>query len=354
MKILITGICGFVGSSLATWFRNHVEGMEIIGLDNLIRPGSELNRNGLKALGISVRHGDVRNASDFESLPHVDWVIDAAANPSVLAGIDGTTSSRQLVEHNFLGTVNILEYCKRVRAGFFLLSTSRVYSVRTLASLPLRVEKGAFRLDEGKPWPAGISKKGIAVTCSCAAPISLYGSTKLASEVMALEYGETFGLPIWVNRCGVMAGAGQFGTAEQGIFSFWIHAYARKRPLKYIGFEGQGCQVRDAFHPDDLACLIHKQMHETGAACSRIINVGGGSENARSLAQLSAWCRDRFGEHEIGCDLIPRPYDLPWVVMDNEGAAKQFGWCPSRNMESIFLEIADHADKNKDWFERTQ
>ena len=73
----------------------------LLGIDNFCRPGSEQNRALLRSLEVSVVHGDVRAASDFESLQDVDWVVDAAANPSVLAGVDGRTSSRQLVEHNF-------------------------------------------------------------------------------------------------------------------------------------------------------------------------------------------------------------------------------------------------------------
>lgn len=98
MKVFITGICGFVGSSLARWLRERDASIQILGLDNFLRTGSESNRTKLRALGVQVRHGDVRNASDFETLPSVDWVIDAAAAPSVLAGVDGTTSTRQLLD----------------------------------------------------------------------------------------------------------------------------------------------------------------------------------------------------------------------------------------------------------------
>ena len=132
MKILITGICGFVGSTLAkAWLS--VPGVIVCGLDNLSRSGSENNRNELIKEGIKIYHGDIRVSSDFEEIPAVDWVIDAAANPSVMAGIDGRTSSRQLIEHNLIGTINILEYCKRHRAGFILISTSRVYSIKPLS-----------------------------------------------------------------------------------------------------------------------------------------------------------------------------------------------------------------------------
>src|SRR5688500_8311171 len=121
MKLLISGVCGFVGSTLARTLAESGKRYEIIGFDNFIRPGSETNRDSLNALGVKLFHGDLRSASDLQSLPQVDWGIDAAANPSVLAGVDGKPSSRQLIEHNLLGTVNMLEYCKRHPAGFILL-----------------------------------------------------------------------------------------------------------------------------------------------------------------------------------------------------------------------------------------
>ena len=352
MKVFITGICGFVGSSLATWLRQRDSTIEVSGIDNFLRAGSEINRLRLKSLGVTVRHGDVRNASDFETLGAVDWVIDAAANPSVLAGIDGETSTRQLVEHNLQGTLNILEYCKRVRAGFILLSTSRVYSIRALASLPMLVEKEAVVLDDSRPLPRGVSKKGVTAEFSTEAPVSLYGSTKLASEILALEYGETFSLPMWIDRCGVLAGAGQFGTADQGIFSYWIHSYAAKHPLKYIGFDGRGRQVRDAFHPDDLATLTYQQMTTSAKAQHRILNVGGGPENSMSLAQLTQWCADRFGPQTVTSDLTPRPFDIPWFITDSTAATGQFGWRPTKNLATILDEIAEHARQNSDWLER--
>src|SRR3954468_10172205 len=144
MRILISGICGFVGSTLAKTLRATNAAHEIFGFDNFIRPGSEGNRAELKALGVKLFHVDLRAASDLEALPAADWVIDAAANPSVLAGVDGKTSSRQLVEHNLGGTVNLLEYCRRHRAGFTLLSTSRVYGIAPLAALPVKAVGGAF------------------------------------------------------------------------------------------------------------------------------------------------------------------------------------------------------------------
>ena len=80
MKILITGICGFVGYRLARALAERIEGLEICGIDNLSRPGAEPNRARLRADGVKLFHGDLRLASDLEALPAVDWVIEAAAN----------------------------------------------------------------------------------------------------------------------------------------------------------------------------------------------------------------------------------------------------------------------------------
>lgn len=351
MKILITGICGFVGSTLTRALLESTPGLHITGVDNFIRPGSELNRRELAKLGVKIIHADVRSATDFETLPAADFVIDAAANPSVLAGVDGKTSSRQLLEHNLWGTVNILEYCKAHRAGLILLSTSRVYSVPPLASLPVEVHQKAFRPKPGAQWPIGLSAAGVSEAFSTAPPISLYGSSKLASEAVALEYAETFNFPVWINRCGVLAGAGQFGKADQGIFSFWLNSHLRRRPLKYIGFDGGGHQVRDCLHPRDLVPALLAQMQSDGKGKPRIANFSGGAANAMSLAQLTDWCDARFGKHAVATDANPRPFDIPWMVLDATLAEKTWDWSPKILLPQVLEEIARHAEQNPNWLE---
>jgi CDP-paratose 2-epimerase len=266
--------------------------------------------------------------------------------------VDGKASPRQLYEHNLDGTLNILEYCRKTKAGLFLLSSSRVYSVRDLAGLPMQVQNGAFQLDAGKTDVAGVTELGITEQFPVRQPISLYGATKLSSEIMAIEYGASFQFPVWVNRCGVLAGGGQFGTAEQGIFSYWLHAHAAKLPLRYIGFEGSGYQVRDAFHPDDLAELICIQMRAESSP-DAVFNVAGGLSNSMSLAQLTAWCNERFGVHAPQPDTRPRPFDIPWMVMDYTRALHTFCWKPKRSILSILDEIADHVRDHPSWLTRT-
>jgi CDP-paratose 2-epimerase len=350
-NLLVTGACGFVGSTLIRAFRERGLAADIVGVDNLIRPGSERNRRLLRPFGVRFVHADVRSASDFESLPAADVVIDAAALPNVLAGVDGLTSSRQLLEHNLLATVNLLEYCRRHSARFILLSTSRVYSIPALASIPLVLKGPAFAPDPAAPLEAGRTAAGISETFPAGAPASLYGSSKLASEQLALEYSATFGFPVFINRCGVLAGAGQFGRPDQGIFSYWIHAWCARAPLCYIGFGGAGHQVRDALHPADLAPLLLRQMESAGAAPPRVLNLGGGLESALSLRQLTDWCRDRFGPHTVSSVPENRPFDVPWLVLDAGLAGKTWGWKPERHVPGILDEIARHAEAHPDWLE---
>jgi CDP-paratose 2-epimerase len=353
MKILVTGVCGFAGSVIAQSLLERMEGLTIAGIDNLLRPGSETNRVNLRRLGVNLLHGDIRVTSDFEALPEADCVIDAAANPSVLAGLRKGCTSRQLFEHNLAGFVNILEYCKTHKATLILLSSSRVYSVVTLNALPLKVCANAFHLDDSKPLPDGVSPRGVSTAFSTTPPVSLYGSMKLAAEAVALEYGSAFGFPVWINRCGVLAGAGQFGTPEQGIFSFWINAHLRRRPLRYIGFDGTGSQVRDALHPRDLASLIQLQVRSGRPDGQRTYTAGGGIKASISLANLNAWCDDRFGRHVPESDVRPRPYDVPWLVLDAGDSERDFGWGPESRLEAILDEIAHHAQEHPDWLERS-
>ena len=351
MKILLTGACGFVGSALAESLLERVEGVRLVGIDNLMRPGAETNRARLENLGVEFFHGDLRCASDLAALPPCDWVIDAAANPSVLAGHDGMGSSRRLFEHNLAALGNVLEYCREYKAGLLLLSSSRVYSIPALVAIPLCTQGRAFTINRAAPLPDGLTVNGIGVEFSTAAPISLYGATKLASEIMALEYGVAFDFPVWIDRCGVLAGAGQFGTPAQGIFAYWVNAHLRRRPMRYCGFDGTGFQVRDAFHPRDLSALLIAQMRTGRTGGDRIYTAGGGPENAMSLAQLTDWCDARFGRHEPGIDATPRLYDIPWVVMDNTKAAADFGWRIELPLPAILEGIADHAHAHTNWLE---
>jgi CDP-paratose 2-epimerase len=109
VRIFISGISGFAGSCIAHGLLDHDTTIDLLGMDNFNRSGSYVNVEPLRGRGVKLLHGDVRCSSDLEFITDLDWIIDAAANPSVLAGMDGVTSSRQVVENNLYGTINLLE-----------------------------------------------------------------------------------------------------------------------------------------------------------------------------------------------------------------------------------------------------
>src|SRR5690606_23913661 len=127
--------------------------------------------------------------------------------------------------------------------------------------------------------------------------------------------------------CGVLAGAGQFGRADQGIFAYWINAWLQRRPLKYIGFGGEGHQVRDCLHPRDLWPVLTKQFAGPKLdPADRVANFSGGSESAMSLRQLSDWCAANLGAHHVGSDSTQRAFDIPWIVLDRAKAERIWQW----------------------------
>jgi len=351
MKILITGIAGFVGFNIARYYKQHDENISIIGIDNLSRRGSEYNLLLLKELGCTYIHGDVRNREDIEDLPKVDWIIDCAANPSVLAGAEG--GSLGLINNNLTGTIYLLEKCKRDNAGFIMLSTSRVYSIDELNKIPFEEKEDSFIIGRDKAFPNGFSGLGVAENFSTAAPISLYGSTKLASEILALEYHYTFGFPVWINRCGVIAGPGQFGKIDQGIFSYWIYQYLLNGPLSFIGFGGSGKQARDLVHPADVFSIIQKQVQQPNKIATKILNIGGGIQNTYSLAQLDNFCKQHISkEKPISKITENRRFDIPLYLSDCSLAEKEWGWKPTVKAEDILHQILDYAKNNLELIKR--
>lgn len=346
MRLLVTGACGFVGRHVATDLKHAFADIEVIGIDNLIRRGSETNIAPLKALGCQVIHGDVRAAEDIAELPRCDWIIDCAANPSVLAGVTGGTG--QLISHNLTGTLNLLEKCRRDGAGFVILSSSRVYSIEALNAIPLVEEEPRYVVDAARPAPAGSSVRGISEAFSTAAPVSLYGGTKLASEIIALEYAAAFGLPVRIDRCGVLAGPGQFGRIDQGIFAYWIYQWLLGRPLGYIGYGGRGLQVRDFLAPRDLTRLLEKQLRHPFAPAPRVVNVGGGPSRSMSLRELSMFCEQALGPGPAVRSVAEtRRYDIPYYVTDAALAEKSWDWHPEETREQTLEAIARWAREHR-------
>lgn len=337
-NMLITGGAGFIGSSLAVTLKGRHPEARVTALDSLRRRGSELNLPRLREAGVVFRHGDIRNPEDLAPpRDPFDLLIDCSAEPSALAGYDGDV--RFVVNTNLAGTANCLELARICRADVLFLSTSRVYPVARLNALPIRETETRFELAETGDVP-GVSLAGIAAGFPLDGYRTLYGATKLASELIMSEYRHMFGIKAVVNRCGVVAGPWQMGKVDQGVFTLWITAHHFNQPLAYIGFGGTGKQVRDLLHIDDLTDLIDCQLDRLPELDGRVFNVGGGLGSSLSLRETTALCQQIVGRAvPIGATTETREGDVRLYVTDNTAVTDATGWRPRRGPVDILSDI---------------
>ena len=303
------------------------------------RRGSESNLSGLQALGAQFVHGDVRNREDLDVLEGTfDVLIEASAEPSVHAGIG--SSPRYVLDTNLGGALNCLEYARERCGGLVFLSSSRVYPIEPLRTLPLIETPTRLDLIEGAPAPTGAGYAGISEQFPCDGPRSYYGASKLAAELLCQEYAAYGGLRVVINRCGVIAGPGQFGKTDQGVFTLWVARHHFGRGLKYTGFGGKGLQVRDLLHPDDLGDLSHLQLASWDQVSGRTFNVGGGRAGSVSMQEFTRICQDITGR-AVTIEEVPDTgaVDLPWYVTDNARINNLLGWSPRRSPRQIVSDI---------------
>ena len=344
-NILITGGAGFVGSSMALQLKAKYPTYEIYVLDNLKRRGSELNIPRLKAANIHFVHGDIRNKEDFDGLPKIDLILEASAEPSVLAGIDSTPD--YLINTNLSGTINCLNFATKNKSDFIFLSTSRIYPIETIESINFTEANTRFEIAEQQTIK-GFSKNGISEDFPLDNYRSLYGTTKLASELFIQEYKQFFGLKTVINRCGVLTGPWQMGKIDQGVVVLWIAKHFWNQPLSYIGYGGTGKQVRDMLHTDDLFRLIDWQMHHLDEINGEIFNVGGGTEISLSLNEMTTLCEEITG-NKIPIKQVPenRTADIRIYITDNSKVTSKTGWKPQISPKQIFSEIYEWIKENE-------
>ncbi len=167
-----------MGSALAGLFKKTYPRGRIVAFDNLKRRGSEINLARFKRIGVEFIHGDVRIKDDLWALPdRFDALIEASAEPSVAAGINGDPN--YALQTNLAGTLNCLEFARRRAGAFVFLSTSRVYSMDPLQSLLLKESRSRYDIAPRQKCP-GASARGIAENFPTHLPRSIYGATKLS------------------------------------------------------------------------------------------------------------------------------------------------------------------------------
>ena len=343
--LLITGGCGFIGSNLAVLLKNKYPNNRIVCLDNLKRRGSELNLRRLKELDIEFIHGDIRNREDLDLDFEIDFIIDAAAEPSVMAGTGA--SLNYVINTNLKGTLNTLELASKYKSKVVFLSTSRVYPIAYLEQIEYFENGTRFCISEVQKQP-GISNKGISESFLLNKARSIYGCTKYASELILEEYRDSFGVDYVINRCGVVAGPYQMGKVDQGVIALWVAKHYWKNDISYIGYGGTGKQVRDVLHIEDLFSLIDLQMNQFDQVKGKTFNVGGGLDSSVSLMELTALCEKITG-NSVTCHSIreTRKGDIPIYISDNSIISGLTNWKPQKRTGQIVSDIFSWINQNE-------
>lgn len=336
---MITGGCGFLGSNLAA--SALVRGDELTVFDNLSRAGSLLNLAWLRSLGtFTFVHGDIRNANDVANLIRVvvpDAVFHLAGQVAMTTSIGNT---RLDFETNILGSFNLLESIRQFSpvSAVVYSSTNKVYG--DLEQYHYReMEKRYDCLDR----PDGFDET---------TPLdfhSPYGCSKGAADQYMLDYARIFGLNTVVFRHSSMYGGRQFATYDQGWIG-WFCQQALAARNGVIGepftISGNGKQVRDVLHADDMVALYFRVVERIGEARGNAFNIGGGMSNSLSLLELFELLEGITGVKLAYTKLPPRESDQLLFVADISKAGRILEWQPQVDKVvgiERMLKWVDHA-----------
>lgn len=336
MNILVTGGCGFIGSSIAIFLKKKIKKSKILSIDNLSRNTSVINLKRLKNNGIINIKYDLKKKDCFSKInKKFDLVIDCCAEPAVELS---KSDVNLVVNSNFISTLNILEKVKKDNAKIIFLSSSRVYSITSILNrfnnlnFKKKIKK-RFLIDE---------------KFSTSSPQSLYGLTKFASEKLIKEYSYLYNIDYIINRFGVISGPWQFGKQDQGFVSLWLWRHLIKKNLKYIGFGGHGHQIRDVLHIDDVCDLILEQIIKIKKIKNFTFNVGGSLKNSLSLLDLTLFCQKLTkNKIKIFRSKYTSKYDIPLYISNNKLVYSKYKWRVRKSLMKILKDTLNILIKNK-------
>jgi len=324
MKILITGGCGFVGSNLCLFLKQKKH--KITSLDNLSRKGSKYNLNLLKKEKIKNLKVDIQNYKRISKLNKFDLIIDCCAEAAVEISKDQID---KVIDTNLIGTINILKKAKKDKSKIIFLSSSRINPINEMNKV----------LNKKNLNTKIVSNKSFNENSTVFGPKTIYGVTKLASEMFIEDFSYAFKMKYIINRCGVISGPLQFGKQDQGFVSLWIWKHLTKKKLNYIGYNGLGNQVRDILHIYDLCDLINLQIKKINSINNTLFTVGGSKKNSISLKELTKIC-EKISKNKLNISKIKKTsiYDIPYFVTDNSKVTRTYNWKPKRNVFKTVLD----------------
>jgi CDP-paratose 2-epimerase len=332
-KILITGGCGFVGSNLGIFLKK--KGFKVTSLDNLYRLGSHLNFKRLKKEKINNLKIDIKNFDKIDKIKNkFDLIIDCCAEPSVENSRKSIYEANRVFNTNLTGTFNIISKCLKDKSKLIFLSSSRVYSISELNKYKKEIDKKKYNIE-------------FDINFKTSYPRSLYGFTKLASEELIKEFNFSNNLTYIINRIGVISGPWQFGKIDQGFVSLWCWSHLMKKKLKYIGFGGNGRQVRDVLHIDDLCQLIFLQIKKIKKINNLTLSFGGGKANSINLEQLTQKIK-KYSKCSLKIIKINKTsiYDIPYFVGSNKNVFDIYSWKPKKKINEIITDVYNWQKNN--------
>ena len=342
MKILITGIAGFIGVNAGLKFLKN--GDKVIGIDDLSRKGTPYNLKLLKSANggkLNFIKGDICNFNLINRVikanPDIKLILHLAAQVAV------TTSVVEPVDDfktNAVGTLNLLEAMRlnKSRAVMIFSSTNKVYG--QMENVKIKEINGRYQyvdLKEGVPEEFLLDFH------------SPYGCSKGCADQYVRDYGRIYGLKTIVFRQSCVYGINQFGIEDQGWLShFVIRAVLRRS----INIYGDGKQVRDALYIDDLIDAYETAYKKIKKSAGEIYNIGGGAENQISLLE-SIKIIEEVLKTKIQLKFFPwRTGDQKIFVSDNSKLTGELGWMQKINVRYGITRLILWVQKNKDVIER--
>jgi len=325
-RILITGGVGFIGSHIAEFYSKKKN--DIVIIDNLSRAqlmgkGYEafsFNWNYLKRVNkVTLIKGDVTNFEKLKEIcSDVDAIVHAAAQTAVTVSIINPRTDFLI---NTLGTLNVLEAARMSKGSpsVIYLSTNKCYG-ENVNKIPIKKGKRGYSFaDDG--LKNGIPE-GFPVDLCGHSP---YGCSKLAGDLYAQDYAQTYGLDTGILRLSCVYGPRQFGVEDQGWLAWFTIATVMGKPLTVYG---DGKQVRDVLYISDLVNACDAFIERKKQLSGEVFNIGGGRQNTLSLLELLDMLEQLTGRRSKISSSDWRQSDQKVYISDISKAKQKLGWSP--------------------------
>lgn len=328
MKILVTGGCGFLGSTLASSCLD--KKWDVAVVDNLSRFGSKSNLEWLRSRGLNSFYQ--QDVSDANGIAEIVKTVKPEAVFHLAGQVAMTTSiedPRKDFSTNTIGTFNVLEALRlhSPSASFIYSSTNKVYG--DLEDMTYRETPTRYECEQA---PRGFNES---LRLQFASP---YGCSKGAADQYVLDYARIYGLNTVVFRHSSIFGTRQFSTFDQGWVGWFVGEFLKRKASinalkEEITIAGNGKQVRDVLFAGDLVTCYHSALANISKVRGEAFNIGGGIENSISILELFQWLGQYLEVRVNVKHLAPRSSDQKFFVADIAKAEKKFGWKPTINRE---------------------